>query len=144
MACARTQGHGGPCASPESMENHRAHRRGQKRTYDPEAVLRWRSGYRFTKYGLTEEAFRARLASQGGTCAMCHEPFKGDQRIYVDHDHACCPDEGRSCGKCVRGLLCLRCNAALGHIERMRDLAEAYLSDPPGRRPGWRDGAVPA
>lgn len=73
---------------------------------------------------------------------MCREPFEDDRRIYVDHDHGCCPGEGRSCGKCVRGLLCLRCNTALGHMERMWDSAEVYLRDPPGRRAGWRDGAV--
>jgi hypothetical protein len=142
VPCARTRGHGGFCSSPESMENHREHDRGRKRSYDPETALRWRRSYRFAKYGLTEDQFYARLASQEGACALCSEPFEDDQVIYVDHDHACCPDEGRSCGACVRGLLCLRCNSALGHMERMWDLAEAYLLDPPGRRLGWREEEV--
>lgn len=142
VACARRRGHGGPCSTPEAMEYRRVQRRGQNRTYDPEVALRWRRNYRFSKYGLTEEQFLARLAEQGNACGMCREPFGDDQKIYVDHDHACCPTEGRSCGKCVRGLLCLRCNAALGHIERMWDFAEAYLDDPPGRRAGWREQAA--
>jgi hypothetical protein len=34
-------------------------------------------------------------------------------------------------GKCVRGLLDLSCNTALGHIERKGALARAYLDRPP-------------
>lgn len=143
VSCARGRGHGGPCASPESMEYRRKRSRGRRvRKYRPETAQRWRREYRYSKYGLTEDQFTARLASQNGACALCREPFEDDQKIYVDHDHACCPEEGRSCGKCVRGLLCLRCNTALGHMERMWDLADAYLLDPPGRRAGWREGAV--
>jgi hypothetical protein len=59
---------------------------------------------------------------------MCLVPFAERQAIFVDHDHGCCPDEKRSCGGCVRGLLCLRCNTGLGYIERMYELATAYLA----------------
>lgn len=49
--------------------------------------------------------------------------------LVVDHDHRCCPDM-RSCGLCVRGLLCAHCNWAAGSIgddpERARALAR-YL-----------------
>lgn len=143
VACARRRGHGGPCSTPEVMERQRVRGRSREnRAYDPEVARLWRHKYRFSKYGLTEEQFYARLASQGNACAMCREQFRDDQQVYVDHDHACCPEEGKSCGKCVRGLLCLRCNAALGHIERMWDLAAAYLNDPPGQREGWREEPV--
>ena len=64
---------------------------------------------------------------------MCHTPFEDEQPIFIDHDHACCPDEKSSCGKCIRGLLCLSCNTALGLIERKYDLARAYLDSPPGQ-----------
>ena len=62
---------------------------------------------------------------------MCRTPFDEDQLIFTAHDHACCPEK-TSCGTCVRGLLCLSCNTALGHIERKYDLARAYLDSPPG------------
>ena len=65
------------------------------------------------------------------SCGMCHEPFEEGQLIHVDHDHACRPEKIRSCRKCVRGLLCHACNAALGHIERKYDLARAFLDSPP-------------
>jgi Recombination endonuclease VII len=87
------------------------------------------------RYGLTKEDFDRLLEAQGHACAMCHVRFEDRQLIFIDHDHACCPDEKRSCGKCRRGLLCLKCNTALGYIEGMTDLAQAYLASPPAQLP---------
>jgi hypothetical protein len=64
---------------------------------------------------------------------VCHEPFEDGQLIHVDHDHARCRGKNRSCGECVRGLLCHACNVALGYIERRYAMARAYLDDPPVR-----------
>jgi Recombination endonuclease VII len=86
--------------------------------------------YRISRYGLTREQVDRLLEVQGYACAMCREPFDERQLIHVDHDHACCPERNRSCGKCVRGLLCAVCNISLGHIERRYDLARAYLDNP--------------
>jgi len=71
-------------------------------------------------YGLTPEDYERMLNEQKGTCAVCHcPPFK--HRMIIDHDH--------KTGK-VRGLLCHRCNSALGHArdssDRLRLLA-TYL-----------------
>lgn len=73
-----------------------------------------------THYGLTREQWDALLAAQGGRCAICgrSDPLGIGLKngFHVDHDHACCPGK-RSCGDCVRGLLCNHCNPMLGHAD---------------------------
>lgn len=68
-------------------------------------------------YGITATQFDAMLAAQGGVCAICGQSADAVTtritRLVVDHDHKCCPGK-RSCGKCVRGLLCNWCNRLLG------------------------------
>lgn len=132
--CGRTPGHGGPCASPEAMERQRQRCAAARplRVVTPEDKARWYQAYKLQRYGLTQEDFNRLLEVQGHACGMCHTPFKDGQPIFIDHDHACCPDEKSSCGKCIRGLLCLKCNIALGYIERMGELARAYLASPAG------------
>lgn len=46
-----------------------------------------------------------------GGCGICGER----DRIHIDHDHACCPGT-RSCGSCIRGGLCEKCNMAVGAL----------------------------
>lgn len=55
------------------------------------------------KYNLTLEAYAALLEKQQGKCALCLR--EQTERLHVDHNH--------STGE-VRGLLCERCNRALG------------------------------
>lgn len=67
------------------------------------------------KHGLTAGQYWAMFEAQGGVCAICRKPQEGRASLPVDHDHACC-DRPFSCGRCVRALLCHRCNAGLGHF----------------------------
>ena len=71
------------------------------------------------KYGITYEDYLRMLEEQGGVCAICGTDKPGGRgKFHIDHDHSCCPTE-KTCGKCVRGLLCARCNTKLGVIESL-------------------------
>ena len=65
------------------------------------------------KYGLTVEQYQALEKSQDYRCAICRTVQHPDRGWNVDHDHSCCNSE-KSCGQCVRGLLCTPCNQGLG------------------------------
>lgn len=78
-----------------------------RRRKDPRAkykVKKQQSGrrYELRKYGLTVDDYEAMRSSQKGACLIC-----GDEpsRLVVDHCHAT---------GAVRGLLCARCNVAIG------------------------------
>jgi hypothetical protein len=128
--CARTPGHAAPCMTAENMGNRRAYRRDHPHPESAESRKKSNRKYRISLYGLTELAFSQLLLAQGYACGMCGEPFEDGRLIHVDHDHACCPEKSRSCGQCVRGLLCHACNIALGHIQRRYAMARVYLDHP--------------
>ncbi len=81
------------------------------------------------RYGITPAQLDALVEAQGGGCAICKLALVSSKTTHIDHDHACCPGK-KSCGACVRGVLCHRCNLALGMFDddpaRLRDAA-AYL-----------------
>lgn len=66
-------------------------------------------------YRMTLAQYIAKLAAQGGVCVVCGVP-PGSARLGVDHDRACCPGD-RSCGKCIRDLLCSGCNGGTGIVD---------------------------
>ena len=61
-----------------------------------------------------EELFDA----QNGCCQICSRAFSSDMKPVLDHDHSCCNGR-RSCGNCIRGLLCSWCNNRVGAIENL-------------------------
>jgi hypothetical protein len=128
--CARKSGHAPPCMTAANMASRRAYRRAHPHLESPESRRKSNRKYRISSYGLTQDDFNLLLKTQGYTSGMCHEPFAEGQLIHVDHDHGCCRVKNRSCGKCVRGLLCHGCNIALGHIEHRYAMARAYLDGP--------------
>jgi hypothetical protein len=61
-------------------------------------------------------------------CEICEtetSPNKGG--FHIDHDHSCCPNK-KSCGKCVRGLLCQKCNSVIGFANDDPEILKAAIS----------------
>ena len=69
---------------------------------EEEKILRNRK-YTVSQYGLTLEEYGVILETQKGVCAICSEAPEGN--LHIDHNHT--TNE-------VRGLLCGKCNRAIG------------------------------
>lgn len=88
------------------------------------------------KHGITVERFNE-LARNGCWICKTDEPG-GTGRWHIDHDHRCCPGS-YSCGKCIRGILCARCNVglamlgdSLANVERAASYLRAHeVHNPP-------------
>lgn len=78
------------------------------------------------KYNLTRDDYVDLEKSQNGVCKICGESETNRKRLSIDHDHACCPDYG-SCGKCIRGLICFRCNTVLGNVKDNTKILQAMI-----------------
>jgi Recombination endonuclease VII len=91
-------------------------------TYHRDPTVR-RASVLLKQYGITPTQYAEMLAAQHGGCAICHTSVPGVRTRYfaVDHDHVT--------GE-LRGLLCTRCNMALGLFQDsspILDQASAYL-----------------
>lgn len=64
------------------------------------------------KYKMGIKEFKRRSAKG---CELCGD--KPERTLHVDHDHNCCSGQ-RTCGKCVRGIICNRCNKAVDKYEK--------------------------
>jgi hypothetical protein len=88
-----------------------------RRAADPQ----WARAHQLrSRYGITRGEYNALLAEQGGVCAICAKPEQSmcprtgkPFELSVDHDRRCCHGD-KSCGGCIRGLLCHRCNRSIG------------------------------
>ena len=68
-----------------------------RRTYTPARHRRY-------TYGLSTQAYEALVAEQRGVCPVCGG---APELLVVDHAHRT---------GAIRGLLCDRCNRAIGHL----------------------------
>ena len=102
-------------AHPEYVVQERVKRR---QSHQSRPIGYYRRTFLKRMYNLSLEDFDVRLAAQDGRCAICRKvlDLQGTgNRPNIDHDHRCCPK--KSCGRCVRGLLCSACNRVLGIVK---------------------------
>lgn len=89
----------------------------------PNDIKAYRIAYNLRKkYGMTQEAFDAMLAGQGGVCAICGtSDFSAGngQRPVVDHDH----ETGA-----IRGILCFGCNIGIGAFKEKLAIVRAAVA----------------
>ena len=91
------------------------------------------SAQRKIVFGLNSNEYEALVASQRNKCAICRKSETATRRgrvrtLCVDHDHKT---------GIIRGLLCTRCNTALGLFDDSRPVlssAIAYLTNSPRKR----------
>ena len=90
------------------------------------------------KYGITIADYERMFDEQGGVCAICGEARPEERTLHVDHDH----ETG-----VIRGLLCFRCNNALGDFREEYELfqrAADYLDRDDELAGSCGSGPVPA
>lgn len=83
-------------------------------------ATRHRAWQRKTRCGLLPEDIERMLEAIGHQCEICKDPIN-EKTARVDHDHDCCPEATKSCGLCIRGLICHRCNVGLGYFRESAD-----------------------
>ena len=117
-----------PCANPKCTEQFTPTQPAQKYCsgrcwVSLRRPSRWRD-YKAIRLRVSPTDYKALLAEQGDACAICHRENRSNgrkDRLAVDHDHST---------DVIRGLLCHRCNTALGLFNDSPNLlavAIAYL-----------------
>lgn len=96
-------------------------RREQYKSYYEQTRIERVHYQKFRKFGLTLEQYHQMLRGQNYACALCERRIDelDNSTLNIDHDHACCPttrENPKTCGKCVRKLLCRDCNMGLGYF----------------------------
>jgi hypothetical protein len=120
---------------PDELKRRRVRYRSTYRLSDPEKLAAVNRKRNLVRMGMTPESYADLLAAQKGCCRICGTDNPGnDGRFHIDHDHSCCPGQ-KSCGQCIRGLLCRGCNHTLGHardnpetLRKAADYLESFMA----------------
>ncbi len=106
------------CRCDACKDAQNSYMRDYKRTRAPYVPGSKRAEHLKRTYGLTLEAWDQLFERQGRACALCERRDPGSERgWHVDHDHV--TDR-------IRGILCIRCNSALGALgDNAKGLAKA-------------------
>jgi hypothetical protein len=79
------------------------------------------------RFSLTDDEYKALLSRAAGKCDLCGKLVEQKRALHIDHDHKCCPAKAKSCGKCIRGVLCSTCNTGLGCFKDDPELLEKAI-----------------
>jgi hypothetical protein len=93
---------------------------------DDLAARRRESKYK-SRFKKSLREVEAIFSAAGNACEACGSLGDEASRLVLDHDHKCCPGE-YTCGECIRGVLCRRCNVALGSIGDSIDALRGLLT----------------
>ncbi len=110
----RNQANGWSMKNREKInENARLVRKNNKQRFKSYALKQ--------SFGIDINEFNRMLELQNHVCAICNLPETNHQKgiikaLSVDHNRKCCPGN-KSCGKCIRGLLCWHCNSGIGKLK---------------------------
>ena len=77
------------------------------------------------KFGLSKDEVSQLLRKE--KCEICGTNEPNSRGWCIDHDHSCC-DGKKACGKCVRGLLCQKCNTIIGFANDDLQILKAAIS----------------
>lgn len=103
-------------ANPDRAKQH-WNKSNRKRLADPEYRERKNDERILREYGIDRNEYDRLLLEQGGVCAICGGDRNGPgKRFHIDHCHN---------SSKVRGLLCGKCNTAVGLLDDDPDRAEA-------------------
>jgi|LauGreDrversion4_2_1035121.scaffolds.fasta_scaffold119947_7 hypothetical protein len=86
-------------------------------------------------YKLDQDQVISMFQDQNGQCCICFSSISletsAQNAAHIDHDHNCCSNNASSssplCGNCNRGLLCSRCNLAIGNFNDDIDLMKSAI-----------------
>ena len=103
------------CANKNSREHH------SRRVKEDESFrLQKKNNYIKSRHGITLQEYKARLAQQQYTCAICRVKLSdGDPNVHLDHCH--------KTGK-LRAFLCTNCNRGLGHFQDSIDNLQSAIN----------------
>ena len=91
----------------------------------PDECHDWKDSFwdnKWSLYRLGRNRLNFLMDIQRDSCAICEDRLQG-RNFSVDHDHNCC-DGYQTCGSCIRGLLCQKCNLGIGYVKDNAEILE--------------------
>ena len=102
----------------KNRENHNEQARKSHHKNRHKHVDKLKNYHLLHKYGITLVEKNKMIEAQNGKCKICGEDFKNSRLTHLDHCHNT---------EKIRGILCSRCNGALGWFEKYSNEINNYL-----------------